>query len=664
MTGRHTVRGPDGALKKRVGKARKINVKSIFASIRAKLLMAFLAVAMLTGAFGIYAVGTIRHTGDLVKATYDKPLMAINFARSAQFAFSQMERATLRFRTSDNAEVRRAERANIARWHRTLKEDLAVARTRSLSERARNTVDELAAMAGRWRDGYAPLLDGTPGIDVTVMHALSDRILSDFELLIDYTAGDGFRFRQNARDEVSRMGIANTIAVCSVLALSLIIALLLARRIIRPLKSAANVAARISAGELNVAIPDAGADETGELLRAMAVMQGNLRKIMQNEVALRKAAEARLIAIERSNEGLILVDPDDRIVLANRQLARLLPETDGLLGAGHSFTRGLRHAGLFDAIFPVVSNAAVKNLATVLELSDAESHVSELSLADGRWVRISMSRAGTGEIVGICSDITELKDREENYRRAKDEAESASKAKSAFLANMSHELRTPLNAVIGFSQLLVSEPFGPMGDARYKQYIFDIQGSGQHLLDLINDILDMSKIEAGEMTMTEREFGLADLALSCIRLMSERAKKGLVTVESRIMDDLPMIYADERMIRQVLLNLLSNAVKFTPENGRVSLDARITGDNELRIEIADNGIGIAEKDIETVMQPFGQAESAHDRRYEGTGLGLPLVKAIVALHGGEFRLDSRLDEGTTVTVTLPSGRIVQQRQFA
>jgi signal transduction histidine kinase len=239
---------------------------------------------------------------------------------------------------------------------------------------------------------------------------------------------------------------------------------------------------------------------------------------------------------------------------------------------------------------------------------------------------------------------------------AKETAEAASRAKSEFLANMSHELRTPLNAIIGFSEIIKSRKFGSASE-RYPDYACDIFNSGKHLLALINDILNLSKLEAGQLILQEEEIGLAATIGACMNLVEAQARQAKVRLSVNLDDQALVIRADERRLRQVLINLLSNAVKFTPENGQVRVTSAKTHAG-LAIAVSDTGIGMNAQDIPKAMTAFGQVDSKLSRKQEGTGLGLPLAKQLIELHGGTFDIESKPNAGTIVTFVLPAERIV------
>jgi PAS domain S-box-containing protein len=261
---------------------------------------------------------------------------------------------------------------------------------------------------------------------------------------------------------------------------------------------------------------------------------------------------------------------------------------------------------------------------------------------------------------GTAENVTALRQREEALIGAKESAELANRAKTEFLANMSHELRTPLNAVIGFSEIMESELLGPLGSSQYKSYAADIHESAQHLLTLINDILDVAKIEAGAHELREEEVDPYDVVSAVERLVAERAKKAELTLTIDLPPGLPRLKADERKLKQVLLNLMSNAIKFTPEDGRVALAARRASDGGFVFEVSDSGIGIAAEDIPRAFAPFEQVDSRLSRQFEGTGLGLPLSDGFVKLHGGRLDLDSTPGKGTRAIVHLPAERVLSR----
>jgi PAS domain S-box-containing protein len=258
-------------------------------------------------------------------------------------------------------------------------------------------------------------------------------------------------------------------------------------------------------------------------------------------------------------------------------------------------------------------------------------------------------------VEGMVLDVTERRHAEEAIARAR-AAEEGSRLKSEFLANMSHELRTPLNAVIGFSEAMLAGLGGKL-EERGRGYVADINESGRHLLELINDILDLSKIEAGKLELDEEPVSLAEVALACERIILPRARQTGVALITEIHPALPAVRGDERRLRQILLNLLSNAVKFTPAGGEIRVRAALTPAGGVELSVADTGIGMRAEDIPLALELFRQVDGALNRRFEGTGLGLPLVKSLAALHGGTFRLESTLGKGTTAIVSLPPERV-------
>lgn len=239
---------------------------------------------------------------------------------------------------------------------------------------------------------------------------------------------------------------------------------------------------------------------------------------------------------------------------------------------------------------------------------------------------------------------------------ARKEAESANQMKSDFLAQMSHELRTPLNAILGFSDFMLSEPHGPLGHESYLEYTRDIHGGGQHLLGVINDILDMSKIEAGAVELHEEMLDAEALLDESAKLLRERASKAGVILRAEVQPGLPHLFGDGQLVKRGLLNLLYNAIKFTPSGGQITVRADAASDGAITLTVIDNGVGIAAQNIEHCLTPFGQAENVLRRTHDGTGLGLPMVKSLIELHGGTLDLQSALGEGTKVTLRFPASR--------
>jgi PAS domain S-box-containing protein len=259
-------------------------------------------------------------------------------------------------------------------------------------------------------------------------------------------------------------------------------------------------------------------------------------------------------------------------------------------------------------------------------------------------------------MAGSVGDVTESKQAEAKLKETLAQAEAANKAKSDFLAAMSHELRTPLNAIIGFSEMIHSRMLGPLGTEKYGEYAGDIMVSARHLLDIINDILEMARMDAGQAEFRPEPVDMAQVIDASLRLLHQRISHAGLSVTAKTFPELPKIMGDERRLKQVMINLLGNAIKFTPQGGSIVVEAKPVLSGRLMVRVIDSGIGIAERDIPRALAPFTQVDSVVARRYQGSGLGLPLAKAFVELHGGNLELSSILGKGTTVTLYFPFSR--------
>ena len=375
-----------------------------------------------------------------------------------------------------------------------------------------------------------------------------------------------------------------------------------------------------------------------------------------------RAAENALIDMRQRHElilnaagdGIFGVDAAARVTFVNPAAARMLGRSAAeLIGTSA------------EALSKATPAHAVEGCPISATLRDGHSrHIEQIALRrrDGSdfpadlMVTPVLRRGSSLRAVVAFHDISAQIHTQQQLTVAKEEAETASRAKSSFLAHMSHELRTPLNAIIGFSEVIAREVLGPIGNAQYHEYASHIHSSGGHLLSLINDLLDLSKIEAGKLELYEEQVALPALLQRCVVFVGEPLRANDLRLNMEIDPDLAIVLCDERKLKQVVVNLLSNAVKFTPAGGCITLAAARDGANDLVIRVADTGIGIAAEHIAQVMMPFGQVDGALSREHRGTGLGLPLAKDLIELHGGSLTLESQPGAGTTVTIRLP-GRV-------
>jgi len=424
-----------------------------------------------------------------------------------------------------------------------------------------------------------------------------------------------------------------------------------------------------------------GASDSGLHLIGIAV------DITEQKSLAEKTVEADLRlrdAIETIPEAFVLWDAEDRLVLCNSHFQRLHRLPDTAVTPGTSYET-------------VIEVGSMPEVRTRLQETSAQApgaRTFEAQLDDGSWLHISERRTKDGGYVSVGTDITRIKEHEQKlvdndlrlratvidlkrsqttleaqaieladlaqkYSDEKNRAEEANQTKSKFLANMSHELRTPLNAIIGFSEVMGSGMFGTLGSEKYQEYCHDILTSGHYLLEVINDILDMSKIEAGRMKLDMETLDLSNTLAESLRVVSGRAEDKHLTLDTDIEGTVPVV-ADRRAIKQILVNLLSNAVKFTPDGGKVTVRCR-RRHNAVILMIADTGIGIAPQSLARLGKPFEQVESQLTKTYHGSGLGLAIAKSLVNLHGGSMKLRSKIEIGTVVCVSLPrdAGKVKQ-----
>jgi signal transduction histidine kinase/sensor domain CHASE-containing protein len=388
-----------------------------------------------------------------------------------------------------------------------------------------------------------------------------------------------------------------------------------------------------------------------QIVAIRRVTREQVKVIEARNDALRQSAQMLGATIQSIEDGIAVFDRDRRLQHWNRAYMQMWQFQDSFLRSG------VRMEEMLDEL-------ARTGRAKALDTDDQGKPAADPKAFEpsGRWLYrrgdgrlLSVRRLPIGDegYMAICSDLTAQKQHEDELVKAWEQAVIANRSKSEFLANVSHELRTPLNAIIGFSEVVERELFGPLGNERYVSYVRDIRNSGEHLLSLINDILDLSKIEAGRFQLRMEEVDCNEIAHSVARLIRPRTVEHGLTMKIDLPERPVVLNADKRAVKQVLINLLSNAVKFTPENGTVTLASRPWHDG-VEFVVSDTGIGIDEKDMHVALAPFGQIDSQFTRKYEGTGLGLPIVKGIVELHGGTLEITSEPTQGTSVIVRFPN----------
>ncbi len=358
--------------------------------------------------------------------------------------------------------------------------------------------------------------------------------------------------------------------------------------------------------------------------------------------------------LDTATDGILIVDGEARVTGCNRS-------AEALFGRERADIVGRR---LIDLMAPESHRSALDYLDGIARngvasvLNDGREVIG--AAARGGYIPLfmTMGRVGAGKFCAVLRDITHWKKVEDELSSARRQAENASSQKSEFLARISHEIRTPLNAIIGFSEVMMDERFGPVGNDRYKEYLRDIRMSGTHIMSLVNDLLDLSKIEAGKLDLAFEAVAVNDILRDCVALMQPQANRERIIIRTSLSSSLPPVVADARSLRQIVLNLLSNAIKFTPQAGQVIVSSIYESNGEVAVRVRDTGSGMSAGDIQKALEPFRQLQTARSSR--GTGLGLPLTKALVEANRAHFRIESTVGQGTLVEVTFPSTRVLAE----
>ena len=634
-------------------------------TIRGRILVAFFVMSMITIVLGSYATMGIRNAGVLVDKTFDQSLMSINYARAAATDFAAMRAAFARQWIAAEPTMRAKLEDKVTRLSKTLADDLAIAVQRSHSARATQAAAKVQYAVTAWNNGREHMLNRAK-IDANwdVLDHYASMVNEQIDLLINYTAGDGFLYRQLAHAMIAsnlRLNIAATILALS---LSALVAWLLARRIVGPVAAASNVAERIAKGELDVVVPRGSADELGALLASMGLMRDNIKAMMEREVAQRRSAQARLAdALESLQEGIVLVDGEDRIALANAQAANLFGVSSDL------FKPGTPLANLWDAL----GRSVAANQALMRRGGDAQLTTEE-KLEDGRWLRIGRSATRDEGYIFVCSDITdrkkaekeliahrdhlqelvdmatlELKTKAVELKLALEKEQELNELQRQFVSMSSHEFRTPLSIIDSTAQLLKrridSGRFTPE-DAH--QRIGKIRDAVKRMTRLMDSTLSAARMQDGKIEITLEPCDIGKVVREVCARQQEITQTHVI---SHDLAELPnTIQADSGSVEQMLTNLLSNAVKYAPDAPDIEVTARTEG-SDVVISVRDHGIGIDADELGRIGERFFRARTSTG--IAGTGIGLNLVRTLVEMHGGTTNLESRKGEGSTFTICLP-----------
>ena len=615
-------------------------------SVAGKLFGGFLAMALLIAALGGFALSALGQAGGVVEDTYDRPLMAVNFARSASQTFAMLEIESLRAQGGTEADTvvvdRQAQVERFDELSARFAADLQVARERSISDRAAPIFDAIDTDFAVWVARERAAFGGRASAE---NHTRALAIEENLDIVVELQTNESFRDREAALAGMAATRRLTQLAAYAALALAVGLTIWIGVTIIRPLKSAAGAAARISAGDFDVAIPAGGEDETGQLLRTLSDMRDNIRRRMEQEQDARALAQARLSdSLENSQDAVVLTDREARIIVANPAVGDVfagLAQLPELLG---------RDARDF------VGPDGVPRGATREAKNRAQSGQCDFQLAGGRWYRVNASATREGGRLFIWTDITQSRQTAQRLREARDAAQTANRAKSRFLAAMSHELNTPLNAIIGLADVIGAG--AKRSDTKTAEMARMISDSGMNMARIVRDVLEIASdedadagVNAGRPLDRARLCKAVDRSVHGLRDTARETGVRLLWACPPAPID---INGDAADLQLLVDKLLHNALRFNRPGGTAKVELRTLANGRVRLDVIDNGIGIAEGDLSRIMEPFTQASEGFSRTADGTGLGLAVAARIARRHGSTLEVRSREGRGSVFSVTFPA----------
>ncbi len=374
----------------------------------------------------------------------------------------------------------------------------------------------------------------------------------------------------------------------------------------------------------------------------------------QREEAILQTKREISDIFEALQEGFALFDEEDRLVVSNQNYARFFPSIAELIQPGAKF-EDLIHAAADRGQNVDALRSREEWIEKRMAAHKRPGSGFEHRFSDGRAIWVEEQKTGDGKTLATYVDITRIRQRESELHQARNKAQLAEAAKSQFLGNVNHELRTPLNAILGFSEIISQQVFGPV-ESHYVSYANDINLSGAHLLEIINNLLDLSKLESGDLVLSESEIDVSDVLHATRRLLSLETNKHGINVSIRVPSGMSRLWADPARLKQLLMNLMTCAVKYTPSGGSVELSAAVDEEQKVTLRVTDDGAGMSEQEIAVALEPFGHVDRSYTRDHQGTYLGLPLAKSLIELHGGKLTVESTKGMGTTMIVTMPAER--------